>query len=204
MTDVLNVESRESKGTASSRRLRSTGKIPAVLYGHGEGSVSLTVCARGVEQVLRHGGHVVHLEGAVTGEALIKEVQWDSLGSHLVHIDLYRVHKGEALSVTVHVELKGDAPGAGRGGVVEQVLHEIHISCPAENVPDKLVCNIGSLDLGGSISVGQVALPAGAKFVTDTHAVLVHCVAPKAMDDAGVAGGAEPEVIGRKKDEADA
>lgn len=203
MTDVLNVESREKMGTANSRRLRSTGKIPAVLYGHGEASVALAVCARGVEQVIRHGGHVVHLEGAVTGEALIKEVQWDSFGSYLVHIDLYRVVKGESLEVTVHVELKGDAPGAARGGVIEQVLHEIHIMCPAESVPDKLICNVSGLDVGGSISVDKVALPAGAKLVTDGHAMLVHCVAPKGGDDDAVGGSAEPEVIARKK-EADA
>ncbi|MCA9105025.1 MAG: 50S ribosomal protein L25 [Pirellulaceae bacterium] len=204
MIDVLKVESREKTGSANSRRLRRAGKIPAVLYGHGQDNVSLTVSSARVEQVIRHGGHVVHLEGAASGEALIKSVQWDSMGSYLVHIDLFRVVEGETINVVVAVELKGDAPGAGHGGVIEQVLHEIEITCPVTSVPDKLLCNVSALDVGGSIHVGEVPLPAGAKPVTDAEAVLVHCVAPRGSAEADETGGGEPEVIGRKAGEANA
>ena len=198
MIDVLNVEARDKVGSANSRRLRATGMLPGILYGHGEGNLSIAVPAARVEQVIRHGGHVVHLEGAASGEALIKAVQWDALGTALVHIDLMRVVKGEKIKVSVGVETKGDAPGATHGGVVEIVLHEVELECPVVDVPDHIICNVSTLDLGGSIHAGELQLPAGAKLLTAPETVVVHCVrAARATEETPVAG-AEPEVVAKK------
>ena len=192
MIDVLNVETREKLGTAHSCRLRDTGKLPGILYGHGEGSLSIAVSTARVEQVIRHGGHVVHLEGAVSGEALIKAVQWDSLGSRLVHIDLMRVVKGEKIRVSVAIELKGDAPGALNGGLVELAHHQIELDCPVDAVPDKVICNVAGLELGGSIEAGALVLPEGATLVTPGGTVVAHCVRAAGVADAAAVVGETP------------
>ena len=175
MSDILQVEARESLGTAASRRLRDEGKVPAVLYGHGEDSVSLTLCAKSLGKVLNHGGHVVKLEGAVAQSALIKDLQWDTFGSYVLHVDLMRVDADERIDVAVAVELKGDAPGAATG-VIEQPVRELTLKCSATDVPEKVVVNIGSLNIGDSITAGQVELPSGAELAVEPELLVVHCV----------------------------
>ena len=108
MADLLNVEARDTTGTLRMRRLRKSGKVPAVLYGHGEGTVSLTILQKEIDRVVGHGGHIVELKGAVTEGALIKAVQWDAFGSSILHVDLTRIDPNEKVEVTLPVELKGD------------------------------------------------------------------------------------------------
>jgi large subunit ribosomal protein L25 len=105
---------------------------------------------------------------------------------------------------TVAVELRGTAPGLTEGGVIEFVLHELEIDCPAAAVPEKLVVNVNELHLGQAVHAGQVPLPAGAKIVDDAELVVVHCVSPhlEAEPVAGVMaepGAAEPELIRKEK-----
>ena len=167
MSEVLNVTARETRGTSNARRLRNAGSIPAILYGHGGKNVSLTVPTEEIEAVLRHGSHVVDLQGAAQGSALLKEVQWDPFGIEVLHIDLTRVKAGESVEVTLVLELRGEAPGTKEGGVVQHSLHELEIECPVMSLPDKLEVNINHLALGDSITAAQVEIPQGAKLLTD-------------------------------------
>lgn len=206
MADTLNVQRREKLGTANNRRLRKSGSVPAVLYGHGEASLSLTVPSGDVQAVVRHGGKVVRLAGDVSENALIRAVQWDVWGKAVLHLDLLRVSEQDKVTTKVTVELKGTAVGLTEGGIVEHVLHEIEIECPAMSIPDKLVLNISDLHLNKSLFVKDVPLPAGATAVTDENSLIVHCVPPH--DEEEAAGGEvstiEPEVIGKKdKEEGD-
>jgi large subunit ribosomal protein L25 len=91
MAEVLSVKVRESRGTSRARRQRAAGQIPAILYGHGQESVSLSVPTEQVLGVVRHGGHIVQLEGDVSDTALVRAVQWDPFGVDVLHIDLARV-----------------------------------------------------------------------------------------------------------------
>ena len=95
------------------RRLRASGYVPAILYGRGE-PVPLQVSSRDVNQVVHHGSHVVTLEGALNESALIKEVQWDAFGDHILHIDLYRITAGEVVDLELGVNLIGEAPVPSR------------------------------------------------------------------------------------------
>ena len=96
MSEVLSVETRDGRGTAFSRRLRAEGKIPAVLYGDGKESISLTLCSKRVAKLLRDGKakEVVQLEGASSESVTIKDMQFDTYGTSVLHIDLIRVAAG--------------------------------------------------------------------------------------------------------------
>lgn len=204
MSDVLEVEDRPALGTRPSRKLREDGRLPAVLYGHGEDPVSLVVRADQLRKVLKHGGKVVSLQGAASGQALVQDTQWDTFGRHLLHLDLMRVSAGEAVSVEIEVELKGEAVGTREGGVVEQIIRTVEIEAPPSAIPERLLLDVTELTLHGSMTAGDLqGLPEKAKLITDASEVLVHCVpvAGEVEETAAAPTGAEPEVIGAKSDE---
>ena len=200
MSDTLVVKKREKVGTSATRRLRDKGLIPVNLYGHGEANASLSVPSEQVLAVIKHGGKLVKLNGDITETAVLREVQWDTYSKYIIHIDLLRVSEKELVETTVAVELKGTAPGVGEGGVLQFVLHELHIECPAISIPEKLYANINDLHLGKAIHASDVALPEGAKLTTDPHLVIVSCIAPQKDEDAeGLEGSVEPELIRKEK-----
>jgi large subunit ribosomal protein L25 len=202
ITEVVHVQLRESRGTGPARRMRAAGQIPAVLYGHGEATVSLSVRQDELAALLRHGGRVVELQGAVSGSALVREVQWDPFGAEVLHLDLTRVARGEMVEMTIPIELRGDAPGTHEGGVVEHLLHEVEIQCPVASLPEKIRVNINHLDLGQQITVADLDVPPGVTVVAELTAIVVQCVEAKDVTEADVIGeSAEPELIGRKESE---
>ncbi|MFV1965595.1 MAG: 50S ribosomal protein L25 [Pirellulaceae bacterium] len=203
MSEVLHAAIREGLGTRESRRLRLRGHVPAVLYGHGEESLSLAIPHGEVEAIIRHGSKLVSIEGAVTDSAFVKEVQWDPFGLEVLHLDLTRVSAEESVEVVIAVELVGEAPGAKQGGRVDHVTHEVEIRCPAGRIPEKFKIKINALELGQSITVAALELPEDATMLTPLDRVVATCeeVAAEVEDEeAGAATGVEPEVIGRKED----
>lgn len=205
MSDVLKVEPRDKTGTLNNRRLRAQGQIPAVLYGHGEGSVSLSFAKDELRTVLRHGGKLVELQGAASGNALLQDLQWDAFGRELLHVDLLRVHKGDKLHVDIPVELKGQAPGEADGGVVELMLHEVPLEVVPSKLPEKLHIDVSELNIGDSFGAEKlIDVPEGAKVLLNEDDMIVHCVRPaeEPEEDEAVAPSAgEPELVGKKDDE---
>jgi large subunit ribosomal protein L25 len=206
MAETLNVKTRQTRGKRDARRLRRAGSVPAILYGHGEANHSLAVGADEMAAVVRHGGRVVELKGAVNEKALIRDLQFDTYGLHVLHVDFARVSEHERIEVKVSIELRGQAAGVKDGGVVEHFLHEVAIECEALSIPDKLELNISELKIGDSLSAGDVPLPPGATLVSDPDAMVVHCIQARAEEEgaAPAAGVVEPEVIGRKAEEEEA
>jgi large subunit ribosomal protein L25 len=204
MTDVLNVSVRNELGSGRVRRLRRSGRIPAILYGHGEANVSLSIPTPELKAALRHGHKLVDLKGDVNEKALIRVVQWDCFGVGVLHLDLTRVSEQERVEVTVSLELKGEAPGTKEGGIIDHYLFDVEIECPAGEIPDKLVASIKNLHLGQSITLADVPLPPHVTLLTPIDTVVVSCQAqgPSEEEAAAEAGrSAEPEVIGRKAEE---
>lgn len=200
MADVLNVESREQRGKNQVKHLRREGRIPAVLYGHGGDSVCLSLPADELAALLRSRVHVVDLQGPVKEKALIQELQWDSFGNEVLHVDLTRVRAGEKVIVTVPVTLRGVAPGTKVGGVVQQALHEVEIEAPVTDVPEELVVNINSLELDETLALKDLELPEGVTVQLSEDATVVQCLTAmeETEEDEESASTAEPEVIGRK------
>ncbi len=203
MADVLNVEVRESTGKRNNRRLRRAGCIPAILYGHGKDCVSLTVSADQMEAAIRHGSRLVELQGGVSESALVRELQWDCYGQEVLHIDFTRVSADERIEVALLVELRGQAPGTKAGGVVEQLVREIAVECLASAIPGRLTMRINALELDAALTVADFEPIEGVKLLIADDKVIVQCVTPTEVPDEKdiVAGGAEPEVIGRKDEE---
>lgn len=198
MADVLNVKKRERQGKKATRRLRSTGVIPAILYGHGEANVNLAVAGAELSPVLRHGGRLVELRGEVTEKALIRELQWDTYGTHVLHVDFARVSEHEKVRLTVPVEIRGEAAGTKEGGIVEQPIHEVEIECPASAIPEKIVVKIADLQLNHSLTIKDIVPPNQVTILDDEELVVVACHLPlEAPEEGAGEGGAEPEVIGR-------
>jgi large subunit ribosomal protein L25 len=197
MSDTLEMVPRKAAGSRESRRLRRNGFIPAILYGHGEKNVELAAKREAVEAVVRHGSRFVELTGAVKTAAVVRELQWDAMGSEPLHIDLLRVSKSDKVKVRVPVDLKGECPGQRAGGIVSIVLHEIELECPAEAIPDHIHAQVGHLEVGHAIKVKDLELPKGARSLADGEETVVTCLVPgKKAEEAAVV--AEPEVIGRK------
>jgi large subunit ribosomal protein L25 len=172
------------------------------LYGHGEANVNLTVPNEQVIAAVRHGSRLVDLTGDVTETVLVRNVQWDAFGTHVLHLDFTRVSADESVDLVLPLELRGTAPGSREGGLVEHIKHELRIRCPVLRIPDKLEINVSTLHLDGELTAGQVPLPEGASLLTDADEIVVHCVRPKSEDEtAATAEPGEPEVIGRKKEE---
>lgn len=203
MAEVLSVQVRETRGKRNSRRNRRSGKLPAVLYGHGLETVSLLIPAEQFEAAVRHGARLVKLSGAVDEQAFVRDIQWDTWGTHALHVDFTRVSEHEKVEVNVVVELRGEAPGVKAGGVVKQHVHELEIECEATAIPEKLFVNVNHLELGQSITIAQLTLAAGIVVQGDPETIVVECVEPVEVEEGagGAAGEEEPEVIGRKKEE---
>lgn len=205
-SEVLSVEVRNELGRRKVRRLRAEGKVPAVVYGHGEDTVSLTLPADEITRIVSHGHRIVDLQGGVTGSAYVREVQWDTYGDRILHVDLTRVDAGELIETTVTLEVRGEAPGTKMGGVVVQPLHTLSIKCPPRSMTDKLLISVNELQLDESITVGQIELPEGAETSVDPETIIIQCVEKQAEEEeeaTPTVGAAEPEVIGKKDDDQD-
>jgi large subunit ribosomal protein L25 len=197
MIEQLHVDARTQHGKQHTKRLRASGSIPAILYGHGQENLSLSIASSAVSAVIRHGVRVVQLAGVVSDSAIVKDIQWDAIGANVLHVDLARVDRDEKVRIEIRLELKGDAPGSHRGGVVELVMHELEIECPVTDLPEKLIVNVSALDVGQAINASAIGLPPNAKLLTDPDAMVVHCIVPL-DEDAVATGPAEPELIAKK------
>jgi large subunit ribosomal protein L25 len=211
---TLDVQERKGNGTRQARRLRKSGQVPAVLYGHKEATVSVVLKAEDIARAIRHGARVVDLKlGGKLEKALIRDLQWDPLGHDIWHVDFARVSAEERITIEVRIELRGAAPGVAAGGVVVQSIHNLTVECPVISVPESIRVAVNELQLDGVIQVKQLQMPPGVIVKNDPDAIVVSCV-PKAIEAepapaaaAAVPGApekAEPEVIGRKVEEGEA
>jgi len=198
MADVLEVEKRDRVGSSASRKLRKAGRVPVVLYGHGEENSHLSVPAKQVKLLLRHRSKTVELAGAVKDTALVSFVHWDPLGIEVLHLDLIRVNLKELVEVTVSLATHGDPAGVHEGGILIENIHSVDIRCPAGAIPENIGLNINELHLGESMTANDLELPEGVELITSTDTVVAHIEAPKAVEEADeTALASEPEVISK-------
>lgn len=205
----ITMEPRKTAGSRAAARLRRKGKLPAILYGHGETPMPVALDRHEVEIQLSHGAHLINLnmEGKMQA-CLIKDVQFNHLGSEPIHVDLARVDLSELVKVFVPIELRGSAKGTHEGGVLMHEMADVEIECRVSDIPEKLRVDVSHLELDQVMYVKDLPLPEGMTAVTDPESVvaLVRIPAAKAATlTEGVEGAApttaEPEVISRGKGE---
>ncbi|QDV81576.1 50S ribosomal protein L25 [Stieleria sp.] len=175
MAEVVQVQKRDgSLGTAASRRLRKTGSVPAVLYGHKQENQHLAISQKTVESILRHHSRIVELQGDVVETAMVSDLQFDPLGIEVLHIDLQRVDMNEKVTVTVPIRFKGEPIGGKQGGIVIENAHEVEVECPVVAIPDFVELNVTSVGLGEHRSASDVKLPENVVLVTPGETVVYH------------------------------
>ena len=197
MIETIEVAKREVLGSRAMIKIREKGLIPAILYGHGQENVCLTVSLDTVNGLIKHGTKLVALTGDVSDTALLRSVQWSNMGDHIIHVDFARVSQTEDVEVILPIRLHGEATA---GGQLRFVTHEILVRCSAMSIPEYLLCEIGSLRVGQSIHVSELTLPAGAVALTPGSVVIaqIATVAGEATAD-GADATAEPELIRKEK-----
>lgn len=207
-TQTLNAKKRDRVGSRYAQRVRAGGGLPAVLYGHGQSPAALTLDAKEASMHIAEGRKVftISIEGEGEDTALLKDIQFDHLGSNIIHVDLARVSLNERVEVNVHVNFVGEAVGLKTAGAV--LLHpmtEITVRCLVTDIADHLDVDISHLDVGKVLHAEDVPMPPGFELVTDPHAVLASIqvtVAEAEPEAAPVEGeAAEPEVITERKGE---
>ena len=209
-TITLEVKDRSTLGTSNSRRLRRDGLIPANLYGKKQDNLNLVVSREAFDAVIRQHGRLLDLKlpGGTTEKAMIKEVQWDTFGDMVLHIDLGRVSLTDKIHVKVELKFTGDAKGLSQGGHLDIHMHEATIECMAGNIPDAIRIDVSSLELDQQLRVKDLKLPEGVKVLEDEGLAVVG-VKKILLEELPVpgaapteAGATEPEVITKgKKDE---
>jgi large subunit ribosomal protein L25 len=213
---TLQAEKRETKGKNAARRLRATGRIPAVVYGVEKNkAVDIAVDPKILSRILHSESGVNSLismqglEGGADTRVMVKEYQLDPISHRMLHADFYQIAMDKTLTVTVPIVLKGDARGVKQqGGIVDFVNREIEIEVLPADIPEHIDVDISELMLNQGIRVRDLNLE-GAKWtpLTEGDLMIVHVVAPRAEETTAAAeaaapgAAAEPEVIKKGKTE---
>jgi len=197
----LTVEPRSTTGTRAAKKVRASGQIPGVVYGHKEEPVSISVPLKEFDHAIRV-QHARTFELSLSGKketVLIRELQWCHLGKEMYHVDFMRVDQSERVKVTVPVELRGVAKTTG-GAILEQPYRALYIECLALAIPDSIRIDISGLTLGAPIHVRELKLPEGVVVLDAQEAVVVLLKVPGAEEqDDTTETTAEPEVLTAKK-----
>ena len=222
MDATLEAVKREGRGKNEANRLRTSGQIPAVVYGSKKDGqlpegVALAVDPKAVLRILHSesGANTLinlRVDGA-EARVMVKEYQLDPVTHQLLHADFYQLAMDKAITVTVPIVLKGEARGVKlQGGIVDFVTRDIEVQCLPTDIPENIPVDISELMLNQSIRLKELPQSPKWKALADGETMLVHVVMPKAEESATAAAAdataaaapaaaAEPEVIKKGKDE---
>jgi len=205
------VEAREHVGSRYAARLRKDGRLPAVIYGHKQDPIHVAADAKEVSDLLHLNAHVLEVVLGDKAEAcLVKDVQWDHLGTTIIHLDLTRVDLTETVEVEVEVEFFGDAVGLkSPGTVLDHPYSVVAVKCLVSEIPESIRMNVAALDIDDTLTVADLELPSGVTCTMSEDTVLAAvrrlAVAEEVEEEAEAVTedeSAEPEVIGRDKADA--
>ncbi|MDD5326622.1 MAG: 50S ribosomal protein L25 [Phycisphaerae bacterium] len=204
---LLKAEIREQSGSSNAAKIRKGGRIPAIVYGHKEEPVAISLDAHTLAEGLHHGHRVLDVQiGKKQEKMIIKDLQYDHLGKNIIHLDLMRVDVAEMIKVEVPVELKGTAKGTHEGGVVEVHADALEVECKVTDIPKSIVINVKEINVGDSIHASDVELPSGVKLVSAPSTLLLACnivTEAKTTEELEAEMPTAPEVIGEVKEEAE-
>ena len=195
-SDTLAILTRSQNGTTSARALRRIGRIPAVLFGHGQPSMAVSLAGRAFEELL-HSGHRHHLltitvDGGAKDTALVREIQRDPITRKVIHADLQRVSRSESITMTVPVTIVGAARGVrDMGGVLDVVTHELELTGPADQIPEHIEVDVTNLGMREHLTAGDVSLPKGFTLATPAETIIASVEPPRVEAVEAPAAGAE-------------
>ncbi|HSR53586.1 MAG TPA: 50S ribosomal protein L25 [Acidobacteriota bacterium] len=202
---------REERGKNASRRLRTEGRIPGVVYGQGEESVALSLDPQDILRILRsHSGRNTVIELSVGDGAkenvVIRDYQLDPIRNILIHTDFQRIAMDEVMEFNVPVELEGTPEGVKEGGVLEFIMRQIAVECLPGDVPESFVINVSHLDMGGDpVTVADLEVDRDKVTILDDEDQAIATVAAPTMVASETEEEEEellePELIGAEGEE---
>lgn len=203
-TPTIAAAVRDRTGTRYARRLRAAGRLPAVIYGHQQETVHVSVDEKEMLTHLRHGLHVVELqvEGEKAETCLVKDLQYGYLGDNVVHVDFARVNLQEEVEVNVHLVFVGTAPEMHHAGAIFNQEHpELLVRCKVRDIPEDIKVDVSQHMEGMTLMAGDIPLPANIQLADDPGKLVASiefvrqtaAVGEEAEVEAGAEG--EPEVI---------
>lgn len=196
---TLKASRRDQGGKGAARKLRATGRVPAVLYGHGDRTESLSLDAHELDLLLHH----IAAESTLIGldvegrrtDVLIREIQKHPYKAEVLHVDFLQVHGDEKLKLSVPVRLVGTPTGVvDQGGVLDQVLYELEIECFPGDIPEAVEIDISGLKIGDSLRVHDITLPKTA-ILNDGDLPVASVLEPRTSTEDVAAETPEPEVL---------
>jgi len=220
---TLIVDKREDKGTNPSGRLRAEGRVPAVLYGGGIPPVPISVDDLAVREILKQEAgentiFLLKLKGTTEErQAMIKELQVDPISGKFIHIDFIRVTAGHKLNVAIRIDLIGDCAGVRHGGRIDFQSRDLQVEVLPRHMFDHIDVDTTDMEIGDVVTVADVEdkIPESAKFLEDPSRVILVVELPRlveeeeeeeleGLEDLETEEGAEPEVIGKGKEDEEA
>lgn len=202
---------REDFGKNAARRMRRTGRVPAVVYGGGAPAIPVMLDSKQFEEILHsESGHnaifALEIPGKTPTRVMIREWQVDPIRGNLLHVDLVRIARDEKLKVKVPVHVVGESKGVKvQGGIFEFMLREVEMECLPDDIPEHLTADVTELMIGNNLRVADLPIGPKVKVLTDPQRVVAHVVALRAEEEvkpaaeAVEATPAEPEVIRKGK-----
>ena len=205
---VLKAQAREGVGKGAARELRRQGLVPAVIYGDKKPPVTISIAYKDAMKFIYAGGflsHVIDLDVDGTVHSVIpRDYQLDPVKDFALHVDFFRVAKGAKLNVQVHVNFINEelSPGLKRGGTLNIVHHTLDLTVDAANIPDEVTVDLTGLDIGDTVHISSIKLPAGVSDHSHEEDVTIATiVAPSALKSAGEDGDVEEEAAAEPKAE---
>jgi large subunit ribosomal protein L25 len=181
---------RDKVGKGAARATRREGQIPAVIYGGKQPALPISLSYWEIDQKIHGGGFFTTLATIDVGSEKIRVIprdsQIDPVSDRPLHVDFLRVLEGARLTIDVPVHFinEGAAPGIRRGGVLNIVRHTVNITCPAEAIPEQLICDLTGLDINDSLHISSVALPEGVEpTITDRDFTVATIAAPAGVKE---------------------
>jgi large subunit ribosomal protein L25 len=210
--EVLELKARIRKGAGKgvSRKLRASGFIPAVLYGPGSNSISLSIQSADLVAHLRaEKGEAGFIKLVIQGEgahqeklSIIKELQTNPVTQSLIHADFYEIHMDHKITMDIPIHLVGQPVGVKMGGELHQFKRDLKVSGLPGIMPKFIEVDITGLDIGNTLRVAELKLADGVEILDSEDAQIISVVAKRAVEEEKPAEGAapsEPEVITEKK-----
>jgi large subunit ribosomal protein L25 len=207
------VQPRDVTGTRAAKRLRRSGLIPGVLYGHGKDAVLIAIDPHVLRQALSTGAGMhavldVTLEGQKRGhKAIVKELELDRVKQHVIHVDLQEIRLDETIESMVTVRFEGEAKGVKMGGILDESVREVTVKGVVTDIPEHIVLDISELELGDTATVADLQLPEGVEVLEDLDEVLCSVLSPRKaeaaleeIEEAAAAAAPEPEVVGKAEE----
>ncbi len=205
--NVIAAQPRNEFGDNASRRLRKAGFIPAVIYGRGKESRSIQLKTEEWQVASARGTNLYTfvLEGKEI-PALVKEVQFNHLKNYVYHVDFLAVDMNAEITANVVLHAFGECYGSSHGGVLEQELHELPVTCRPDALPDVIRVDVTNLQVGEALTIGQLVLPEGVRVHgLDADEIVFHVIRPVEETEEPAdaeAEATEPEAINEQKTEA--